>query len=59
MQWICFMVYQILRQAHLKEVGPTQNQETMTLHFLTTLDLIEACYVEGPHEEDAIEIAFG
>ena len=42
-----------------KEVGPTQNQETMTLHFLTTLDLIVAYYVEGPHEEDGIEIAFG
>ena len=30
-----------LRQAHLKEVGLTQNQETMTLHNLITLDLIE------------------
>ena len=30
-----------LRQAHLNEVGLTQNQETMTLHNLITLDLIE------------------
>ena len=35
-----FMAYQILRQANLKEVGPTQNQETMTLQNLTTLDLL-------------------
>ena len=34
------MVYQILRQSHLKEVpGLTQNRETMTFQNLTTLDL--------------------
>lgn len=27
----CFMVYLILHQAHLKELGQTQNQETTTL----------------------------
>lgn len=32
----CFMVYQILAQARLKELGPTQNCETMTLKNLTT-----------------------
>jgi hypothetical protein len=30
-----------LRQAHLKVVGLTQNQETVTLHNPITLDLIE------------------
>ncbi len=34
------MVYQILHQACLKEVGLTQNPETMTLQDLTTLDLL-------------------
>ena len=29
----------ILGQAHLKERGLTQNQETMTLHVLAILDL--------------------
>jgi hypothetical protein len=28
---LCFMVYRILHQAHLKEVGLPQNCETMTL----------------------------
>ena len=36
----CFMVYQILCQAHLKEVYLTQKQETMTPQNLTTLDLL-------------------
>ena len=36
---LLFMVYQVLCQAHLKEVGRTQNWETMTLQDLTTLDL--------------------
>ena len=30
----------ILCQAHLQEVGPTLNQETMTLQKFTILDLI-------------------
>jgi hypothetical protein len=34
------MAYQILRQAHLKEVGLTHNYETVTLQDLTTLDLV-------------------
>ena len=33
MTWACFMVYWILRQAHLKDVGLPQNQETMTLQI--------------------------
>ena len=33
----CFMVYWILHQAHLKEVGLTQNRETTELQNLTTL----------------------
>ena len=32
-----FMVYRILSQAHLKEVGPTQNRKTMTLCNLIPL----------------------
>ena len=37
----CFVVYRILRQAHLKEVGlrQDQNQRNMTLENLKTLDL--------------------
>lgn len=33
--WVFEMVYTILCQAHLKEVGPTQNWETLTLQNLT------------------------
>ena len=36
------MVYQILCQAHFKEVGLTSNKETVTLQYLT------AYCVEGP-----------
>ena len=36
-----FMVDQILHQAHLKETGLAQNQETMTFwNLITTLDLL-------------------
>ena len=31
-EWIMLMVYQVLRQARLKEVGLTQNRPIMTLH---------------------------
>jgi hypothetical protein len=51
-----FMVYQILHQAHLKEVAVTQNLEIMTLQYLTTMRIY--C-LEGPHEQDGNEIAFG
>ena len=37
----------ILREARPKEVGPTQNWETMTCQILTTLDLLTH-FVEGP-----------
>ena len=43
------MVYQILHQVHLKEVGLTQNQETKTLQNLTTLYSLLTYCVEGPH----------
>jgi hypothetical protein len=34
------MVYQLLRQAHLKEVGSEQNWENMTLQIFAILDLL-------------------
>lgn len=33
------MVHEILLQAHLRDMSLTQNQETMALHILITLDL--------------------
>ena len=53
--WWC-IVYQILHQAHLKEVAVTQNWEIMTLKCLTTM---RTYCLEGPHEQDGNEIAFG
>ena len=35
----CFKVYWILCQAHLQEVGLTQNRETMRLQNCTILDV--------------------
>jgi hypothetical protein len=52
------MVYWIL-QAHLKEVDLSQTRETMTLQNLRTLHSIELFCVEGPHDSDGNEIAFG
>ena len=43
------MVYQILHQAHLKEVGLTQYRETKTLQNLTTVYLLLTYCVDGPH----------
>ena len=34
------MVYSILHEAHLKEVGLAQDQETMTLQNLKTLEFL-------------------
>ena len=52
----CFMVTWILFKNHLLEVGPTQNQETMALRTLTTVDLFDFTICEDTHD---IEIAFG
>ena len=37
-------------QNHLLEVGLTQNQETMALRMLTTIDLFYFTMCEDPHE---------
>ena len=37
---LCFMAYEILHQAQLKEVDLIQKQETMTLKNLRTLGLV-------------------
>ena len=55
----CFLVTRIIFKNRLVEVGLTQNQETMTLRTLTTVDLF--CFItrEDPHEHTFIEMAFG
>jgi hypothetical protein len=53
------MVYLVLCQAHLKEVGLPQNLETMTVQNLTTLDLLELIVYKASHEEDGNEVGFG
>ena len=55
----CFMVTWTIFKNHLLEVGLTQNQETMTLQTLTTIDLLYFIMHEDPHEYKFIEIAFG
>ena len=49
-KWMKYPLYRILRPAHLKEVGLSQNQETMTLQNLTTLDLLQLIVYKGLHE---------
>ena len=46
----CFMVTWIIFKNHLLEVGLTQNQETMALQTLTTVDLFYFIMCEDPHE---------
>ena len=46
----CFMVTWIIFQNHLLEVGLTQNQETMALRTLTTIDLFYFIMCEDFHE---------
>ena len=46
----CFMVTWIVLKNHVLEVGLTQNQETMALWTLTTVDLFYFIMCEGPHE---------
>ena len=45
-----FMVTWIISNNHLLEVGLTQNQETMALRTLTTVDLFYFIMREYPHE---------
>ena len=45
-----FMVTQIVFKNHLLEVGLTQNQETMALWTLTTIDLVYFIMCEDPRE---------
>jgi hypothetical protein len=44
----CFMVSCIIFKNHLLEVGLTQNQETMALQTLTTVDLFDSIMCEAP-----------
>jgi len=46
----CFMVTWTTFNNHLLKVGLTQNQETMTLRMLTTVDLFYLIMREDPHE---------
>jgi len=55
----CFKVTWIIFKNHLLEVGLTQNQETMALWTLTTVDLFYFVMWENPHEQKFIVIAFG
>ena len=45
----CFMVTWIIFKNHLLEVGLTQNEETMALQMLTTVDLLYFIMCEDPH----------
>ena len=45
-----FMVTSTIFKNHLLEVGLTQNQDTMTLRMLTTVDLFNSIMCEDPHE---------
>ena len=45
----CFMVTWIISKNHLLKVGLTQNQETMALWTLTTIDLFYLIMREDPH----------
>ena len=55
----CFMVNWIILKNHLLKVRLTQNQETMALWTLTTIDLFYFIMSKDPHEIKFIEIAFG
>ena len=46
----CFMVTWIIFNNHLLEVGLKQNQETMALRTLTTVDLFYLIMCEDPYE---------
>ena len=55
----CFMVTWTVFKNHLMEADLTQNQETMALRTLTTVDLFYFIMCEDPHEHKFIEIALG
>ena len=46
----CFMVTWTFLKNHLLEVGPTQNQETMTLRMINIVDLLYFIMCEDLHE---------
>jgi hypothetical protein len=46
----CFMVTWIIFKNHLLKIGLTQDQETMALQTLTTVDLFYFNMCEDPHE---------
>jgi hypothetical protein len=52
----CFMVTWTIFRNHLLVVGLTQNQETMALQMLTTVDLFYFIMCEDEHEHKSIEI---
>ena len=54
----CFIITWIVFKNHLLEVGLPQNQETMALQMLTTVDLVYFIMCEDPHEHTFIEIVF-
>jgi hypothetical protein len=55
----CFTVTWIIFINHLLEIGLTQNQETMALQTLTTIDLLRFIMCEDPHESKFQDITFG
>ena len=55
----CFMVTWTIFKNHLLEVGRTQNQETMALRMLPTVDLFYCTMCEDPHEQKSIDVASG
>ena len=57
--WSCFMVTWTTFKNRVLEVSLPQNQETMALRMLTTIDLFCSIVCEDPHEHEFIEIAFG
>jgi hypothetical protein len=55
----CFMMTSTIFKNYLLEVDLTQNQETMALQTLTTIDLFYFIMCEDPHEWKFIDLAFG
>ena len=53
------MVTWTIIKNHLLEVGLPQNQETMALGMLKTVNLSYFIMYEDSHEQKFIEIAFG
>ena len=56
---LCFMVSWTIFTNHLLHVNLPQNQETMALRTLTTVDLFYFSMYEDPHEWTFIDMAFG